>query len=298
MSTLPPDFIFSQSSLQDYVDCPRRFQLRHLLNLAWPAVEAEPADEFEIQVALGQAFHRMVHQHLLGLEPSTPDLTDALSSPDEDPRLATWWEAYLAYPLANLPSRRYPEITLSAAVGETIAGLTDESGHRLIAKYDLIAVDPGRRAVIVDWKTSERRPTQAWLAGRLQTRVYRYLLVRAGAHQNAGVPILPEQVAMVYWFANYPEDPERLSYDTIQFNADAAYLSSLAAEIRLRDEDDFPLTTEVKRCLFCPYRSLCGRGIEAGELGQADDEMAAAEESAATDWAASFDFEQVGEIAF
>ena len=46
MSNLPADFHFSQGSLQDYVDCPRRFQLRYMMKLAWPAVEAEPAVEY------------------------------------------------------------------------------------------------------------------------------------------------------------------------------------------------------------------------------------------------------------
>ena len=43
MRNLPDDFHFSQGSLQDYVDCQRRFQLRYLMKLAWPAVDAEPA---------------------------------------------------------------------------------------------------------------------------------------------------------------------------------------------------------------------------------------------------------------
>ena len=47
MSLLPPGFQFSQRSLQDYVDCRRRFELRYLQNLAWPAVEAEPHLEQE-----------------------------------------------------------------------------------------------------------------------------------------------------------------------------------------------------------------------------------------------------------
>ena len=33
----------SQSSLQDYVDCARRFQLRYLDRLSYPAIESEPA---------------------------------------------------------------------------------------------------------------------------------------------------------------------------------------------------------------------------------------------------------------
>ncbi len=281
MPTLPPDFLFSQGSLQDYADCPRRFQLRYLLELAWPAVAAEPADEFEARVAQGEAFHRMAHQRVLDIRYSTNTAT--LPEP-----LETWWANYLAHPPANLPMPRYPEITLSAPLGD----------HRLIAKYDLIAVDPGRRSVIVDWKTSEKRPKAAWLAARFQTRVYRYLLVRAGPHLNGGAALRPEQITMIYWFANFPEDPERLPYDAIQYAADEARLSSLIAEIASLGDDGFPLTGDLKRCLFCPYRSLCNRGTEAGELGAEDEDAVAAEEMRAAEPLAGFDFEQVAEIVY
>ena len=41
------DFRFSQGSLQDYVDCQRRFQLRYVVNQSWPDVQAEPLMELE-----------------------------------------------------------------------------------------------------------------------------------------------------------------------------------------------------------------------------------------------------------
>jgi len=66
-SELSPSFTFSQSSLQDYFDCPRRFQLRYIEHLAWPAVETEPVLENERRQQEGQLFHRMVQQHLVGL---------------------------------------------------------------------------------------------------------------------------------------------------------------------------------------------------------------------------------------
>ena len=46
MSILP-NFVFSQSSLQDYVDCARRFELRYIDELRWPAVVAEPSETHE-----------------------------------------------------------------------------------------------------------------------------------------------------------------------------------------------------------------------------------------------------------
>ena len=65
--SLPSGFAFSQSSLQDYSDCPRRFQLRYIEQLQWPAVETEPVLENERRQQEGQLFHRMVQQHLIGL---------------------------------------------------------------------------------------------------------------------------------------------------------------------------------------------------------------------------------------
>ena len=302
---LPPDFIFNQASLQDAVECRRRFQLRYLLELAWPAPVAEPADEHEAHIRSGEAFHRLIHQHQVGLPAERLTAQAEVESEAEVKveaevevkaevagNLAEWWRNYLDRPPENLPTVRYPEITLSVPMGGT---------HRLLAKYDLVAIEPGRRAVIVDWKTSARRPTGAWLAARLQTRVYRYVLVRAGSQLNRGAALQPEQIEMVYWFAAFPDQPERLPYNRTQHEADGRYLTSLMADLAQAGNgassgDDFPLTDDATRCRFCPYRSLCGRGVEAGDM-YAEDEVDAVEE-AATDWAESFDFEQVGEIAF
>lgn len=280
----PPDFQFSQASLQDYVECPRRFQLRYLLRLEWPAPEAEPAEEHEQHMQDGEAFHRLVHQHRLGIPLTAlqPDAGEAGSS-----LLAEWWAGYLAAPPPDLPQRQYPELSLSVPLGE----------HRLVAKFDLVAIEPGRRAVIVDWKTSRRRSPASFLAARLQTRVYRYVLTHAGAHLNDGAPIAPEHIRMVYWFAVDPEHPETLLYDANQRDADGRYLAGLVVGIAASGDDDFPKTDEVRRCRFCPYRSLCDRGVEAGLLGE-DGAEEVEEPETDFDWEQGLDFEQIAEIAF
>ena len=66
-SKIPPQFTFSQSSLQDYADCPRRFQLRYLDKLIYPAAETEPALENERHLLEGQLFHRLAQQFILGI---------------------------------------------------------------------------------------------------------------------------------------------------------------------------------------------------------------------------------------
>jgi len=276
MASLPPDFQFSQASLQDYVDCRRRFLLAHVRRIVWPAVESEPFLANERQLALGTAFHRLIWQHLSGVEPER--LTRAAG---REPELARWWEHYLSLRPAALPGRLYPEVTLAAPL----------AGYRLLAKYDLLALDPDGEAVIVDWKTGGRRPPDDALRARLQTLVYRYLLVRAGAHLNDGTPVQPERVRMVYWFAEHPDRPANLAYDAARYAADHAYLEGLVQSIAAAGEDDFPRTDDERRCRFCRYRSLCGRGEAAGEGAWEEQEDVAVPDLV-------LDFDQVAEIEF
>ena len=44
---LPQDYQFSQGSLQDYVDCSRRFQLRYLWMQPWPSLVVDEPQEAE-----------------------------------------------------------------------------------------------------------------------------------------------------------------------------------------------------------------------------------------------------------
>jgi hypothetical protein len=274
---LPDDFQFSQSSLQDYVDCPWRFYLRYVRQLAWPAIVAEPALEHERRLLQGSDFHHLIHQHELGIP------AQELSRVIADENLRRWWSNYLERGSSGLPGVHYPEIVLSAPVGS----------HRLVAKYDLLAVEPGRRAVILDWKTYGQRRGRRWLAQRQQTRVYPYLLVRAGAHLNKGRPLEPAQVEMVYWFASFPGDPERLQYEKESYEQDQAYLNSLVQEIEGLSEGEFGLTADDERCRLCPYRSLCQRGVRAGDFLEAEEDRDTEDEGEIF-----LDFDQIAEIEY
>lgn len=278
--SIPAGFQFSQGSLQDYVDCYRRFQLKYLLRLSWPTIESEPVLESERLMLLGTRFHHLVHQHLLGV----PVEQLAIYIQDED--LDRWWENYL---LAQNPSgeqevkAQFPEMSLSAAVG----------GFRLVAKYDLIVTGASGRLVVVDWKTSRKRARRQWLLERLQTRVYPYLLVLAGTQFLPGSAIHPEQVEMVYWFTEYPDQSERIPYSQNHFERDRTYLEGLIADIQHRGEDEFSLTTDEKRCVYCSYRSLCDRGGEAGDFNYFEEDLQKGDEVDI-----ELDFDQIPEIAF
>jgi len=250
---LPTPFNFSQSSMQDYVDCARRFQLRYIERLQWPAIETAPVLENERRQMEGQQFHRLVQQNLLGLP------AEKLARLANTPGLARWWANFTEHFSISPEHNLYPEITLSAPVGR----------HRLIAKYDLIAVKDGQ-ATIFDWKTYQKRPKDEWMASRLQTKVYRALLVVAGAHLNGGKPFTPEQIEMIYWYADFPTEPSKFPYNQSQHKRDWGGLVKLVEEIAAKQS--FPLTEDEKKCSYCPYRSFCERGVKAGEGEDVEEE--------------------------
>jgi predicted RecB family nuclease len=270
---LPDDFIFSQSSLQDYVDCPRRFQLRYLMRQRFPAPVVDDMLEFERKMAQGEHFHHLVHQHLVGIP------AELLTRRLEDVDVRRWFETYLKAGLVGVPEVRRPEVSLTVPLGE----------YALMAKFDLVAL--GERALIIDWKTGQHVPKTETLARRLQTIVYRYVLAKGGAQFNHNAPIRPDRIEMVYWYADKNGENRKLPYSIEQFQADEEYLLKLVDDINTRAE--FPLTEDVRRCRFCVYRSLNDRGTQAGSVAEWNEDDAVTD---VDDF--ELDLEQIGEIEF
>jgi hypothetical protein len=278
--SLPKDFQFSQSSLQDFETCPRRFQLRYLQQLSWPAIESEPVQEAERLAQLGTDFHRLVHQHLVGIDEET--LETSLSS--AQPELKIWWQNYLQYhPTALSEAETYPEMTLS----------TPLRGFRLLARFDLLAVRADHTLLIIDWKTAQRKPSRDYLAQRIQTRVYPYVLATAGTAYNHRQPIDPTRIQMIYWYPAAPGQPEEFQYSSELFQRDEQILSDLIERIKAAAQnDDFLLVEDSKPCKYCVYRSFCDRGDEAGPLLELTEEPQETLDVSALDW------DQIAEIQF
>lgn len=275
---LPDGYVFSQTSLQDYVDCPRRFQLRHIGRCRWPAPETADALEFERRMDRGSAFHRLMRQLHTGLP---AEVLEPVAK--SDPCLSRWWSNYVHTPPHELPDEvRLAETTLSAGVGT----------YRVEARYDLLAGKREGRWVIVDWKTGQSRSRRTWLAQRMQTRIYPLVLVQAGATLNGNVPVSPDQVEMLYWFAEFPLQPERFDYSPKKLADDSAFLGQLIREIDGRSEDIFPLTENEPLCQYCVYRSLCHDNVQAGPLDAWEDEDRVDADLEGVDW------ESIAPIAF
>jgi hypothetical protein len=241
----------------------------------WPALITSEPDLFDLHMQRGAALHRLAHQHARGIEPAR------LAETIHDETLACWWQTFLRRPPQGLPDAvRHAEIVLAAPMG----------GYRLLAKYDLIAIQPGEKLVIVDWKTAGKLPPRSTLARRLQTVVYRYLAVEAGATLNHGRSPEPEQVEMIYWFAQSHGKTMRFAYDQAQHDGARAYLLDLTSQIAAHSEPIWPLTSDETHCRHCNYRSLCERGAEAGFFDDLEDDIEFLEDT--------IDLEQIAEVEF
>ena len=265
-SILPDDFVFSQSSLQTYTDCPRRFWLTHVQRLPWPAVEASPVQEFEYVMRLGEIFHRAVQRAEVGLPP------ELIAAQLDDP-LDSWFASYQQHRPRDLPTE---VVEVESVLATSLAIEQGSRAFRLAAKYDLLAITPGQRAVIIDWKTTRRRSEPRHLRQRLQSQVYPFLVVEASAALPWG-PLAPEQVEMRYWFTAAPDEPVTLRYDATQHATNHQLIQHLIEKILAgQGESDFPKLpdTEANRarvCAYCTYRSRCDRGILAGNLEDLND---------------------------
>lgn len=262
---LPPTFAFNAHTLQCYCDCPRLFWLSHVRRLPWPAVVAMPAAEHERRMRAGQEFHRKVQRFLCGV-------TAPVSRMGDGSEFALWLDTWQRSLEKNLPALREVELALSVTL--PVPGVP-EGSVRLNARLDLVAIEPQRRAVILDWKTGRPPTSPEVLAGRMQSLLYPWLLVEASAALPWG-PLHPEQIEMRYWFASQPALPFTLRYNGTQHDAHACTLRALLADILKRQtEAEFPPAADTdechrRLCSYCIYRSRCGRGDSPGEVSRMD----------------------------
>ncbi len=237
---------FSQRSLADFLICPRRFKLRYVDRLIWPAPFSEADAELEALMVLGRDFHQAVHQMCVGVDPAE------LIAGNPDSQLATWWEAFETHALPRLPAgERSPEAALSVPMG----------GSWLVARFDLLIVSPSGEATILDWKTG-RLPAHGELARHMQTRVYPFVLAEAGASYNHDQPIPPDQITMLYWYAQAPERFVEFPYSEEAHAQNRRELQALIDKIVGLPADGFPKVENVGPCRRCNYRAYCGRDVE------------------------------------
>ena len=255
---LNPGFRFSQTNLDIFTQCRRRFFLRYKRRMAWPAAVTVANEHWEEALERGHFFHQLVEQSELGLE------VDEVVQASGDELLLQWWRNFVERPPEGVPEGRIlSEIPLAVPLGE----------YRLLAKFDRLVLVPDGRIFICDWKTGRKRPEPGQYARSWQTLVYRYVLAEGGGDLEGGRDVTPEQIELIYWHASYAAQSERISYSREEHLEAGERLEMLAAEIAaLEREEQFSKTEEVERCQRCEFRSYCERGRQPIEEWDIDEE--------------------------
>lgn len=269
---------YSQNKLHDYLECPRRYELKYQLQQIWPAVLTEPVLQHEEFIKNGKTFHLCAQQFFLGIDPQL--IKDQI----ENPLVLSWWNRFLEFAFPLLSFQHQAEVIVQTRINQS----------SFIGVFDLLVYIPGEKFMIIDWKTNHHKPKRNSLKDHTQTRLYPLLLTEAGAAWNNGQRILPYQIEMIYWFTNQPDSPESFQYSEQQYQLDKEYYQNLINEIENRKPNEFQLTEDQRYCKFCNYRSLCGRGIKPGsidEWDEMDDEFLFEE-------ILDIDMNQIAEISF
>lgn len=236
---LPEGFRFTQSNLQDFVDCERRFYLRHIEQQRWPAPLAEPQGMVEQALKRGARFHQLVERHQVGVP-----LDDIYASAQDDASLQQWLDNYqTVLKKLGLFDKTWVEVSLSNFVGE----------HPILARYDFVGVQ-GSHLIAVDWKTG-RLPDSIKLEQRLQTSIYRLILWHEGA--NLAQREI-DQFTLYYVGVNDNEQRQFTVDATIAHRLETQLSGVIQSVIQARL---FPLTDNEDHCRFCVYRGLCERGV-------------------------------------
>jgi hypothetical protein len=247
---LPANFIFSQSNLQNYVDCKQRFYLEHIIHLEWPANQSEPVLLQEERMAIGSEFHLLCNQFFCGIP------AEAIRESISNVQLLQWWDSFLALGLTPGPNA-FSEKTITIPF----------HGYRLIAKYDLLVREERNKYTIFDWKTNAKRPSLSSVQNKMQSIVYPVALwsflklLPGDEDQNFNIE-------MSYWYPEFPDQPHRFHSSLELIKHQETELLELIYKISETPPDGFFLTDEVKKCAYCHYRSYCNRGQNAGKFDE------------------------------
>ncbi len=274
---LADNFVFSSNNLQDYLDCPRRFELKYLLKQSWPAVSSQPILEMEQRILQGNRFHLLAQQYLSGMAGSI------LKKAIDDPQLETWFDRFQVHIDPYLNYHFFCEFSVVMPFDR----------FRLIAVFDFIAMIDTEKIWIADWKTSSKLPKRENFLQHIQSILYPFFAyeVRSSIFPQAS-QFIHNDLSMEYWFPEFPDNTISFDHSGETHTKSRELLVNLIAEISNKEPGDFNKTSNEKRCMYCQYRSLCERGIQAGSSEEDENEI---DSSLLED---DLDFDQIGEIAF
>ena len=191
---------------------------------------------------LGRLFHLIAERYY-------NDIPTGIEYMTLDNPLVQWMKSLEEFLPKKEGNQYYPEYELRLNDGKM----------KLQAKYDLILRKGNGVYMIYDWKTEKKSLTTQKAETRLQTILYRFLLVQLGKG-IFGENIDPNRVEMCYWQPSNPKNPIIIHYSDEKYTKDKWLLEKLVEDILAYDFDGINQKQLEKRfCGTCDMEFLCAR---------------------------------------
>lgn len=226
------NFLYTQSSLGVFMQCPLKFRYRYFEGL-YGSEKEELKESFE----KGSRFHLLAERYFKGI--------DIEGEYIEDGELKELFENLKE----NYPLREEYRYFSEFEIRERTKNI------RLMARYDLIIIKPNNRVEIVDFKTNRRRLSKEGIEGSLQTKIYLYLL-KENFKSVFGNMRKIKNLNMVYYQTEYPGKNLEVKYDEKAHRENMEFLKETLENI---DGFDF-LAYKKKRvdhCGNCEFKIFC-----------------------------------------
>ena len=237
----------SQSQIQNFQDCHWKYYLAHVQRLAWPTPVSPAFQKIDENLQLGKAFHLYVHRYIQGILPAPH------TSPD--PAITKWIENFIAFNPLPENAVIYSEKEITVMSDDFI----------WLGEFDALTIQENTLKIF-DWKTTTNPGKEKTLRASPQTRLYLYLLFENRYRFTANKEMKAENLEILYWYPNFPATPVRIQYSQEQVHADEAYLRQMAVSMLSDKPEDYPQTTDEKKCARCRFQTFCHRGTDLQDI--------------------------------
>ncbi len=246
---------FSQTQIQDYMLCPRRYFLSHIQKITWPEPLSPSFQKIEESNRQGKAFHLFLNRLIQGVS------YKELVSQVYETELNLWLKNFKKYNPLPENAKIFSEVELSAIYKEIL----------WIGYIDAAAFLPGK-IQIYDWKTSRNIGDPNVLVKSPQTRLYCFLsMLNHENYKNYCGSITPDQIEMIYWYARFPSNPIHLPYSPELFEKDLIYFKDMAEKLCHENRTDYPQTIQRNNCHVCRFQTYCFKETDFEQDGLDDD---------------------------
>ncbi len=220
-------FLYSQSSLDTFLTCNRKFKYQYIDSIRWGEIEEELAEKFK----KGEKFHTLAERYFSGIPTGEEFL--------EEEDLKEYFNNLKDTFLINKDYEYKAEYEIRYR----------NDNIKLMARYDLIVFKKDS-VEIWDWKTGNKKLQEKYQKEKLQTKIYLYLL-----KEKLGDKVKAENISMNYWQPQYKNDWVTINYSDEMHSRNKKELKELMKDIL--EEEKFEMTENKKACQYCDFKKIC-----------------------------------------